>query len=217
MPDVLAIVSKAIFEKEAGGRGPGSVWAVDRYRSENKNLQPLAGGGRLFLVTVRPPADTLWLVAVLHAPSFQAKEWVAQANTVPITDLDSLKPRIRFTSGKGIQADKGALAMSLQTPRVLMPSAAQRIYNHATRAARPAGPVNVTKHDDGGPLPCLCGRCYAQTAGRVEVSGMAFVRVKTEAQGKQLHFWMPEELASQKDEVAKSVRALFVQRLEARV
>lgn len=42
MGDILAIVSKAVFEKDArvAGKvvGPGDVWAVDRYNSANKGL-----------------------------------------------------------------------------------------------------------------------------------------------------------------------------------
>src|SRR5258707_834955 len=44
MPDLLAIVSKAVFEKDARLDGktiaPGQVWPVDRYTSANKALSP---------------------------------------------------------------------------------------------------------------------------------------------------------------------------------
>ena len=43
---------------------------MDRYVSANKGLEPLADGGRLYLVTVRPPNEALWLVAVLEQPKF---------------------------------------------------------------------------------------------------------------------------------------------------
>ena len=61
MPDLMAIVSKAVFEK-AAGKAPkvGAKLAMDRYVSANKNLEPLAKQGRLFLVTVRPPNEALW-------------------------------------------------------------------------------------------------------------------------------------------------------------
>jgi hypothetical protein len=59
VPDVLAIVSKAIFERDARGLSLGDVWPVDRYTSANKGLQTLADGGRIFLVTVRPPDERL--------------------------------------------------------------------------------------------------------------------------------------------------------------
>jgi hypothetical protein len=124
MPDILAIISKAVFEKDAqrGGRrlAVGDVLPMDRYLSANRVLEPLAGGARLFLATVRPPDERLWLVAVLEALSFRDGAWIAAApNRVPITDISSLRASIRFESGKGMSQDKGALGMSLQTPRVL--------------------------------------------------------------------------------------------------
>ena len=124
MPAILAIVSKAVFEKDAqqGGErlGLGDTLPLDRYHSSNRALEPLGGGGRLFLVTVRPPDERLWLVAVLDGPAFRDGAWIAAApNRVPLTDISALRGTLRFTSGKGISPDKGALGMSLQTPRVL--------------------------------------------------------------------------------------------------
>jgi hypothetical protein len=121
MSDVMAIVSKAVFEK-AAGKGPvlGHALGLDRYTSANKGLTPLAGGGRLFLVTVRPPDEALWLVAVLDHPSFSGKEWIAAGPcATPMTDISALKPVLRFESGKGLPTATGTLGMSLQTPRVL--------------------------------------------------------------------------------------------------
>jgi len=123
MPDVMAIVSKAIFEKQArvGGRlpGPGQVWPVASYNSKNKRLEPLAGGGRLFLATVRP-GEALWLVGILEQPSFDGERWVAeQPNREPVRDIGAVRDRLRFDTGTGITAEPGKLGMSLQTPRVL--------------------------------------------------------------------------------------------------
>src|SRR4051794_719171 len=119
MPSVLAVVSKAIFEKQArsGGRllGLGEVWANDRYVSKNAGLAPLATGGALYLATVRPPDERLWIVARLDAPAFDGEQWVAAVNTVPMTDVSALMGKLRFTSGKGIAAEPGKLGMSLQT------------------------------------------------------------------------------------------------------
>jgi len=69
MADIMAIVSKAIFEK-AAGKAPkvGTALRMDRYVSANKALEPLAQGGKLYLVTVRPPDEALWLVAILEKP-----------------------------------------------------------------------------------------------------------------------------------------------------
>ena len=115
---ILAIYSKGRFDKEARGLAVGEVFAIDRYTSKHKGLTPLAEGGALFVVTVRP-GDVLWLVAVLESPAFKNGAWVAAKNTVPIADISQLVDKIQFTSGKGIKAGKGKLGMSLQTPRAL--------------------------------------------------------------------------------------------------
>ena len=123
MPDLLAIVSKPIFERDAkvGGKlaGPGDVWPVARYTSVNRALSGLAEGGRLFLVTVRPPQEELWLVGVLESPALDDTGWGASPNTIPVTDITSLRRTLAFESRKGLPADKGTLAMALQTPRAL--------------------------------------------------------------------------------------------------
>jgi len=123
MSDVMAIVSKAVFEKVAG-KAPtlGTALGMDRYVSANKGLAPLDGGGTLYLVTVRPPDEALWLVAVLENPQFSGSEWVATACTTPMIDISSLKGSLVFENGKGLPTTKGTLGMSLQTPRVLTAS-----------------------------------------------------------------------------------------------
>ncbi len=120
MTDILAIVSKAIFERDSDALELGEIWETDRYVSTNKALQPLASGGRIFLVTVRPPSEQLWLVGVLEQPAFDGTAWVARApNRVPATNISALRRSITFVSGKGISQDKGTLGMSLQMPRAL--------------------------------------------------------------------------------------------------
>jgi len=123
MADVMAIVSKAVFEKLAG-KAPviGAKLLMDRYVSANKALAHVAGGGKLFLVTVRPPNEALWLVAILDAPKFDGTQWISAPSQLPITDITALRSKLVFESGKGITADPGALGMSLQTPRVLAPA-----------------------------------------------------------------------------------------------
>lgn len=120
MSDVLAIVSKAVFEK-AAGKSPalGQRLGIDRYLSNNRGLAPLAAGGRLFLVTVRPPDEALWLVAVLENPRATDGAWVAAPCDTPLTDLTRIKGQLTFESGKGLPTATGTLGMSLQTPRVL--------------------------------------------------------------------------------------------------
>lgn len=119
----MAIVSKAIFEKDARADGrilvEGETWATDRYVSQNKGLAPLAEGGDLFLVTVRPPDEALWLVGVLRGPKSGDGMWKATPNVLPIRAISDVKGRLRFANGAGLQAKPGALGMSLQTPRIL--------------------------------------------------------------------------------------------------
>jgi uncharacterized protein (TIGR02996 family) len=118
MSSVLAIVSKAVFEKQARGLGLGDVWPTDRYASKGKVLETLAEGGSLFLVTVRPPEE-LWLVGVLDAPEHEGDAWVAKANTIPIRSIHALIGKLVLASGNGLTYEKGKLGMSLQGPRVL--------------------------------------------------------------------------------------------------
>jgi uncharacterized protein (TIGR02996 family) len=119
LASVLAIVSKAQFEAQHDGAALGDVLAIDRYSSAHKALGVLASGGALFVVTVRPPDEQLWLLAVLEAPSFDGKGWTAAANRAPVRDISQLRTKLKFSTGSGIQAKPGALGMSLQTPRAL--------------------------------------------------------------------------------------------------
>jgi uncharacterized protein (TIGR02996 family) len=123
MPSVMAIVSKAVFDKQ---RPPewkrtlrlGEVWPTDRYASKHKHLAALEEGGDLYLVTVRSPGD-LWLVAVLRAPKRDARGYRAPPNTVPIEDISEIRAWFRFQKGAPLPTSADALGMSLQTPRVL--------------------------------------------------------------------------------------------------
>ena len=143
MPDVLAIVSKAVFEKEAKGLDVGDVWPTAAYASTHAALAPLATGGRLFLVTVRPELE-LWLVAVLDQPRASKGAWRATANTRPITSLTKLIPRITFANGKGLVRD-AKLGMSLQSPRELSTATATLLAGaDVTTSSKPAK-ANATK------------------------------------------------------------------------
>src|SRR5262245_13296902 len=105
MADVMAIVSKAVFEKAAGKHPQlGAVLGMDRYVSANKGLARLAEGGKLYLVTVRPPDEALWLVGVLDRPAFDGTQWASAPSRIPITDISALRSRLVFESGKGITA-----------------------------------------------------------------------------------------------------------------
>ncbi len=143
VPDILAIVSKAIFESDAfvGGRlvSPGEVWPVDRYNSSAKGLRPLAEGGCIILVTVRPPDEQLWVVGVIDSPVFDGSAWIGRtANRRPVMDISALRGRIQFASGRGLPEERGTLGMSLQSPRTLTPSSAAEILAVLGGAAVPA-------------------------------------------------------------------------------
>jgi uncharacterized protein (TIGR02996 family) len=140
---VLAIVSKAVFEKVAG-KSPklGTKLRMDRYVSANKGLTPLGQGGKLYLVTVRPPDEQLWLVAVLDAPAFDGAQWLATPCDTPLADITALRGRLEFESGKGITAAAGALGMSLQTPRVLT-DADCTLLDAAAGGSPASGPPSV--------------------------------------------------------------------------
>jgi hypothetical protein len=153
VPDILAIVSKAVFDKDARVDGAvvglGAVWPVDRYNTNNKTLSALESGGRIFLVTVRPPDEQLWLVGVIDSPKLKGTAWIsAKKNSVPVTNISSLRKTIVFESGKGMSQDKGALGMSLQTPRALAAADVAHILaavgggaGAAPKSVKPAAPL----------------------------------------------------------------------------
>src|SRR5215470_9785731 len=139
MADVMAIVSRDVFEGTGVIAELGTRLEMDRYTSTSKHLQPLAGGGRMFVVTVRPH-EQLWLVAVLDNPQFDGIEWVAHAKSaLPITDITRLRAKLVFKSGKGI-APGASLGQSLQTPRVLAAADVALFEAAITGAASPEPP-----------------------------------------------------------------------------
>lgn len=169
MPDILAIVSKAIFERDGRINGKplklGDVWPVDRYNSTAKGLASLDDGGRIFLVTVRPPNEELWLVGMIDSPKSDGYAWIsAKNNTLPVTNITPLRKTLVFESGKGLSQDKGTLGMSLQTPRVLTPGDVAQILGMASGKPVPAPPVQrftKTEASPGkGPAPRIIGGRY---------------------------------------------------------
>ncbi len=225
MPSVLAIVSKAIFERDGrvGGKvaAVGDVVPMDRYVSKNKGLAAAGEGddGALFLVTVRPPDESLWLVAILERPKFDGEQWVAAANTAPVADIGALKDKITFANGSGISAKKGALGMSLQTPRIL--ADADVALLRAASGAGPAAPAASAKghlnaHEEGGTVPCLCRRCIGAAPESVVVGGLELVRARAEAKGRFLWYWYPRSLEDQRDLVRRAVEARMLARVKER-
>ena len=66
--------------------------------------------------------------------------------------------------------------------------------------------VNLTAHDERGPLPCLCRRCLPTSGERAEAGGLTFLRDRVELPDQELYYWLPEELAASQKEVARSVQ-----------
>jgi hypothetical protein len=220
MPSVLAIISKAVFEKAAkvGGKvaGVGDVVLLDRYVSKNKGIAPVAeaspGGepGALFLVTVRPPAEDLWLVAILEAPTFDGDNWIAPPNALPITDIGALKDQIRFATGAGISAKKGALGMSLQTPRVLAEADVALLRSAAgaslgTTPAPTKGHLNA--HEKASPTPCLCRKCFSAAPESFQLGKLRLVRDCARAKGRLLWYWLPDSLEADRETIRRTVES----------
>jgi hypothetical protein len=223
MPSVLAIVSKAVFEKEAkiGGKlaGVGTVVPFDKYATKNKALNPAGDpDGAIFLVTVRPPDEALWLVGILETPTFDGTQWNAGKNTVPIRDIGGIRDQIQFTSGTGISAKKGALGMSLQTPRVLADADVVLLRagaGGAPMAGKQKGgaAAHLNAHERGGPTPCLCRKCIDKAPETVTVGdGLVFVRDRAEGGNRFLWYWMPESLKKQKEAIRRAVESQLIAR-----
>lgn len=119
MPNLLAIIAKAQFETSHPDANEGDALEFDRYVSTNAALSSLKEGGSLFLVTVRPPDEQLWLVGELINPKHDGKAWRSAPSKMVVRDVTALIPELKFTTGKGLAPKKGALGMSLQTPRKL--------------------------------------------------------------------------------------------------
>ncbi len=216
MASVFAVVSKKVFETDARIKGKviglGQVWPTSKYASTVAALKTLADGGHVFLVTVRPPDEALWLVAVLRDVKAAKDGWSSATNTTAVTNITSLKGRIKFANGTGITAAKGKLGMSLQTPRALSADDVTLLLAATTPGAAlpqaPPSPPSKVYHLDGhekGKLPCLCQKCFSKAPERVEVDGEAFVRREARAKDRVLYYWLPETLVSSEKQVRFSV------------
>lgn len=74
--------------------------------------------------------------------------------------------------------------------------------------------VNLTGHDDGVGLPCLCRDCLAAAGATAEHDGVTYHRSFVITGSRVLHFWM---LAGQRrDHVRASVANALVRRLGKR-
>ncbi len=162
MPDILAIVSKTVFEKDArvGGKPAslGDVWPVDRYNSSTKPFQALKNGGRIWLVTVRPPNEQLWFLGVVESPKFSGTSWVASAkNSLAVSNITPLRKTLRFESGNGMSQDKGTLGMSLQTPRMLTAQDVRQILAAIQGTPAPP-PSDPDSHEVRAPARVIDGK-----------------------------------------------------------
>ncbi len=227
MPSVLAIISKAVYEKDAkiGGRvaGVGDVVPLARYVSKNKGLAPVAEGGSLFLVEpVRPPAEALWLVAILESPTSDGENWNSVPSKIPVTDVTAIKDKIKFANGTGISAKKGcARDVAPVTPRVLSDADVALLRSPGGAAAPAAGssasvahaPVaavergHLNAHEGTGAAPCLCRKCLPQAPERFVAGDLALVRDRASADGRFVWYWIPEALANSKDAIRRSVES----------
>ncbi len=169
MSSVLAIVSKAVFEKLVPkSTKVGDVVATDRYASTPAAFDQLITGDAIFLVTVRPPNEALWLVAILERPRKQGKAWIGAANTTPIRDITPVLAKLKLASGKGIVAKPGALGMSLQTPRVLTDADVALL-----RGSKPGATAAVTEYRKQVELTPAAAKASAQAAAAA-ASGQRF-------------------------------------------
>lgn len=130
MASVMAIVSREVLSGLApAGVRLGVLLPLDRHASRQKALQALTAGGSLFLVTVRPERDRVWLAGLIERPRFDGEAWRGAPNQVPVTDVTAAVRKLRFHSGVGVPpatdeplgAKKITLGMSLQAPRILTP------------------------------------------------------------------------------------------------
>ena len=128
MGDILSIVSKPMYRKwdrrwrteYARPLGPGELLPRDDYEEGHPYVDLyLERGDRIFLVTVRP-GPRLWLLAVYEDVERRHDGWyAAHLNRVPITDIMSLRSKLRFNTGHGLRGPDDKLANALQTPRLL--------------------------------------------------------------------------------------------------
>lgn len=148
MPEMLAVVSRPMFERWSDGKQVGDVLAWQDYESRAPRLGLLNRKSRLFLVTVRPPKERLWLVAIYENLRKRADGWWArELNTTPITDITHLRSKLSFDNGKGLSPKPGRLGNSLQVPRVLTADDV-RLLEEAIRSDRGRG-ANVSEAIEG--------------------------------------------------------------------
>lgn len=77
--------------------------------------------------------------------------------------------------------------------------------------------INFTGHEEASSLPCLCTACLPaapQTAKTPD--GVVFSRAFVVAGTRALHFWLLDELATDRDEIKRAVGADLRAKLQRR-
>lgn len=73
--------------------------------------------------------------------------------------------------------------------------------------------VNLTGHDDGEELPCLCKRCLPAAPDRAQAAGTWYVRSFAIAGNRVLHHWIPQQVAGERRQIRRTVSEALVARL----
>jgi hypothetical protein len=66
--------------------------------------------------------------------------------------------------------------------------------------------INLAAHEDAG-LPCLCARCLPQAPETFDLDGIHLRRALAVEGIRMLHFWYPEQLEPNLDQMRRSISA----------
>jgi hypothetical protein len=99
---------------------------------------------------------------------------------VPLTDISPLRATIRFESGKGVSQDKGALGMSLQTPRVLAAADIEQLLAAAAGSPAAPSPAAAPPPPDVSPAALAMLDALAKAPGDQALREKAARRLMTE-------------------------------------
>ncbi|MBI2898379.1 MAG: hypothetical protein HYY06_32815 [Deltaproteobacteria bacterium] len=139
-PAFLVLVGPRSFEgwcRQARLEGrEGEVVPIDRWEG---HLRPAERSRRvdLFLATVRPDPERLWLVAALEGAARVKGRWVALANRAPIVDLGPVIPSFSFASGRGLRSRFAPLGERIGRVRVLSTGDVFQLVEAIVRAKGP--------------------------------------------------------------------------------
>jgi HNH endonuclease len=154
MLNMMAVVARPYFEADNADCTEGSVVRWRTYRADHSPLKRLRTDrkNRLYLVTVRPPRNVVWLVAVYENVAKKGGEWTsAIPNRTPIVDLTPVLGGLKFESGKGLKVPTAKRPQALQAPRVLTAADVALIHGELRRKnfAVPPDPGDWADLDNG--------------------------------------------------------------------